>query len=179
MTSAGNRREKTIDRSRARGQTLAMRFALILLLSLFALPALAQGWGHYDNARFGYGLDIPPGFVGQGESGNGDGQAFALAGKPIALLVWGGLLAMTDFEGEVAARLRDDAQAGWSLTYQAVTPRWASWSGQKGSRILYRRLVALCDGASYGAFSAEYSIADRVMMDAAVERMAGSLRGAC
>jgi len=156
-----------------------MRFVLALLLSLFTLPALAQGWGHYDNARFGYGVDIPPGFVGQGESGNGDGQAFALAGKPIDLVVWGGLPITGDFEGEVTDRMGRDADAGWGLTYQAVTPRWASWSGTRGGRILYRRMVALCGGESYAAFSAEYSIADRVMMDAAVERMAGSLRGAC
>lgn len=155
-----------------------MRFVLALLLSLLALPALAQGWGHYDNARFAYGVDIPPGFVGQGESANGDGQAFVLAGKPIDLRVWGGML-LGGLDAEVAARMAEDADAGWGLTYQAVTPRWASWSGMSGGRIIYKRMVALCDGESFAAFSAEYSIADRVMMDAAMERMAGSLRGAC
>lgn len=155
-----------------------MRSFLLILFALFATPVLAQGWAPYDNARFGYSIDIPPGFSGQGESDNGDGQAFAADGKPIDLLVWGGE-ALEGFEAEIAQRMAWDADEAWKITYQATTPRWASWSAIKGFRILYQRLVLLCDGSSYAAFRAEYSVTDSAEMDPVIERLVRSLRGNC
>ncbi|MGB3337588.1 MAG: hypothetical protein WBA73_10450 [Devosia sp.] len=155
-----------------------MRIILVVILALFAAPAFAQGRDHYDNGRFGYGIDIPPGFAGNGESDNGDGQAFATHGKPIDLLVWGAHL-LEGFETEVAQRMSWDGDEGWNVTYQATTPRWASWSAIKGSRILYQRMVLLCDGASYAAFRAEYSVTDSAEMGPVVERLVQSLRGNC
>ena len=81
-----------------------MRALFLLALMLIASPALAQFWGHYENARFGYAIDVPPDFVGQGESDNGDGQVFLLLGAEQALTVWGGHLLDT-FEQEVADRV--------------------------------------------------------------------------
>lgn len=157
-----------------------MRTIVLILFALFTAPAFAQGWLHYDNARFGFGIDIPPGFAGQGESENGDGQAFTTEGKPIDLLVWGGNLMEPDFESEVAAAMGYTEEAGWNLTYQASTPRWASFSGTQGDRILYQRLILLCDGMSYASFHVEYSTRDRAEMDPAVEQMVASLKaGAC
>lgn len=153
-----------------------MRIAVLLLLALFAAPASAQE--RYDNARFGFSIDLPSGFAGQGESDNGDGQAFAFAGKPIDLVVWGGNL-MADFETEVAQRMQWATDEAWNITYQATTPRWASYSAVKGSRILYQRMVLLCDGASYAAFQAEYSVVNAADMDPTVEKLVQSLRGDC
>jgi hypothetical protein len=153
-----------------------MRTLLLFLLVLMTLPALAQGWDRYDNTRFGYFIDLPFGFVAQGESAYGDGQSFAMPGKPIDLSVWGGLIG-ADFEQEVARRIAQDGAGGWSVTYQAVTPGWASWSSIKGDRIAYERLITLCDGSSYAAFRAEYSSRDRPLMDPIVEQIAGSLKG--
>ena len=153
-----------------------MRFILTIIFVLLAAPASAQGWDRYDNGRFGYSIDIPPGFSGQGESDNGDGQAFAAAGKPIDLLVWGGNL-LEGFEAEVGQRMSWDEDEAWNITYRVTTPRWASWSALKGSRILYQRLVLLCDGTSYAAFRAEYSVTDSADMDPVIERLVGSLRG--
>jgi hypothetical protein len=157
--------------------TGGMRLILILF-ALLTAPAFAQGWERYDNARFGYSIDIPPSFLGRGESDNGDGQAFAPDGKPIDVLVWGGYL-LEDFEAEVTQRMAWDAEESWNLTYQATTPRWASWSAIKGSRILYQRLVLLCDGSSYAAFRAEYSVTDSAEMNPVIERLVQSLRGNC
>lgn len=158
------------------GRFRVMRLFLSLIFTLLALPAFAQGWDHYENGRFGYGIDIPPGFAAAGESDNGDGQAFSADGKPIDLLVWGGNL-MEGFEAEVAQRMAWDEEEAWNITYQATTPRWASWSAIKGFRILYQRLVLLCDGASYAAFRAEYSVTDSAEMNPVVEKLVQSLRG--
>lgn len=156
-----------------------MRALLFLLMALTIVPAFAQGWVRYENVRFGYFIDLPPDFVAQGESANGDGQSFALPGKPIDLGVWGGQIS-SNFEQEVAWRIAQDDAEGWNLAYQASTPRWASWSSMKGDRIAYQRLIILCDGSSYAAFRAEYSGRDRLLMDPIVEQLAGSLKsGAC
>ena len=155
-----------------------MRSLLIALFALLATPAFAQGWEHYENARFGYGVDIPPGFENQNFSDNGDGATFAAGGNPTYLMVWGGNLT-GGFEEEVSQRMAWGESEAWNTTYQASTPRWASWSAIKGFRILYQRMVLLCDGTSYAAFRAEYSVTDASEMDPVIERLVQSLRGNC
>ena len=112
-----------------------MRALLVLALMLIASPALAQFWGHHENARFGYAIDVPPDFVGQGESDNGDGQAFLRLGAEQVLTVWGGHLLDT-FEEEAAERIASASAENWGVSYQASTPQWAMFSGQRDHRIV-------------------------------------------
>jgi hypothetical protein len=155
-----------------------MRLFLTLIFALLASPAFAQGWARYDNVPFGYSVDIPPDFFVQSESEAEDGQTYAARGKPSYLIIWGGQL-MGDFDSDVARRMAWDEDEVWTIANQTTTPRWANWSAVKGSRLLYQRMIQLCDGASYAAFRAEYSVTDATTMDATVERMAQSLRGNC
>jgi hypothetical protein len=165
-----------LRRSEVAGTLASMRL-ILLILALLTAPALAQGWERYDNARFGYAIDIPPGFVGDGESDNGDGQSFYDATGAKGLLLWGGSL-MGDFEGEVASAIEyAQAENGWNITYEATTPRWASFSALKGFRILYQRMILLCDGSSYAAFRAEYSVTDSAEMEPVVEKLVQTLKG--
>src|SRR3954470_20475001 len=99
-----------------------MRLLLALLLML-PLPAVAADWGHYTNARFGYVIDVPPGFVAQGEADNGDGQVFKM--PTATLTVFGGNVMEADFESEVVARERYAEQEKWAITYQVSTPQKA------------------------------------------------------
>ena len=92
--------------------------------------------------------------------------------------MWSGNL-LGDLEAEVARRMEGDADEAWNISYQAVTPRWASWSAVKGARIAYQRMLLLCNGTSYGAFRIEYSVTDSTEMDPVIERMVASLRGNC
>lgn len=150
-----------------------MRLLLALLL-LLPLPATAAGWDHYTNARFGYAVDVPPGFVAQGESDNGDGQVFK---TPTATLtVFGGNVMEADFESEVVARERYAEQDGWAITYNVSTPQKASWSGKHGARILYGRMIALCGGQQFGSFELEYSSADLNVFNPIVDRLVSSLK---
>lgn len=156
-----------------------MRLLLALLLSL-PVPAMAADWSHYANARFGYAIDVPPGFVAQGESDNGDGQVFK---TPTAMLtVYGGNVMAADFEAEVAQREQFARDDGWAITYQVSTPQKASWSGKRGGRILYGRLIALCGGSQFANFELQYSSADLKRFNAVVERLVSSLKasgGSC
>src|SRR3569833_3369173 len=97
-----------------------MRLLLALLL-LLPLPATAAEWSHYTNVRFGYAIDVPPGFVAQGEADNGDGQKFK---TPTATLtVFGGNVMEADFEAEVGARGGGAAGGGGAGAGRGATPR--------------------------------------------------------
>jgi hypothetical protein len=162
-------------------QNRMMRFVLALILGLAALPALAQVWTHYPNTRFAYSLDIPPGFVGEGESANGDGQVFYVPNGLQELRAWGGLLgvATETFPEEATARLQSDMGEGWAITYQAGTPQWAVWSGMRNGYVLYQRMILLCDGQSYAAFRLTHPAADTGRMHGVVEGLVRSLRPEC
>lgn len=159
-----------------------MRIALAILATLtLALPALAQApWGIYENARYGFALDIPPGFEGQGESDNGDGQVFLLDGRVGRLTVWGGLIVTEpDFESEARTRLAQDTEAGWGLLAQSTTATWATWSASKSGRVLHQHMIQLCDGASYAALRLDYAQVDRSRLDPLVDQLIASLVPVC
>jgi hypothetical protein len=144
----------------------------VLIALLFASPVLAEDWGRYSNDRFGYAVDVPPGFSWGRESDNGDGRAFRDGTRKLS--VWGGNIVEDSFESAARAAIGFAADDGWAITYQAVAPDWASFSGTQGQRVLYERMIALCDGR-YAAFQLEYSAPDIGRMTPVVERLVQSL----
>ena len=152
-----------------------MRWLLALLL-LLPVAAEAAGWGHYSNPRFGYGIDVPPGFAAQGESDNGDGQVFR--GPRATLTVYGGNIAEGDFESEARRRQSYASSDGWGITYQVSTPAKASFSGTQGGRILYARMIALCGGSQFAAFELTYGAASINAYDPIIDRLVASFKPA-
>lgn len=150
------------------------RLLALLVLILVAAPALAAGWDRYENARFGYVIDVPPDFTGNGESANGDGQGFQNLSRGQGLVVWGGH-ALDGFEGEVAAGLELLVQDGWNPGQQTVTPSWASVSAVKGQRIRHLRMIALC-GDSFAGYALDYMATDATAMAPLLVRMDRSLQ---
>lgn len=147
---------------------------LALAIALAPLAAQAADWGHYVNERFGVEADVPPGFTAGEPPANGDGLGFS---TPTAKLsIYGSLIVEGDFESTVQQLMAWDRQDGWNLSYQKATPSWASWSGKKGSRIVYTRAIRMCGGDAYGAFRLEYSAADLKAFDPVVERLVRSLK---
>lgn len=150
-----------------------MRTLLALIVALLATPVFAAEWGHYVNERFGVEADVPPGFEAGAPPENGDGLAFS---TPTAKLsIYGSLIVDGDFESTVRQAIEWNKDDGWNITYEASTPSWASWSGKKGSRILYVRAIRMCGGDMYGAFELEYSEADLGAFDPVVDRLVRSL----
>ena len=154
----------------------AMRLALFIFALLFAAPAFADDWKRYENGRFGYGVDVPPTFTWGRESDNGDGRAFRDGARRLS--VWGGNIAEGDFESAAHAAIEYATGEGWTITYQAITPDWLSYSATQGVRVRYARMVALCDG-QYAAFRLEYPAFDIGAMNPVVERLVETLRGGC
>ena len=125
--------------------------AIFLILFSFTAPVFAA---RYENARFGYSLDVPEGFDWLPESDNGDGRRFVCALKAGKFSspdgefsVWAGynvldhsLKEAADFaaQGHRIAYRRVNAQEGWFVL---------SWLDEKG-RIVYRR-DWLKDGTFY------------------------------
>ena len=151
-----------------------MRALLVCVVLFLAPSAFAADWSHYVNVRYGFATDVPPGFAGQGEAANSDGQVFA---TPTAeLRVFGANIFASDFEAEVREREASDAADGWGLTYKVSTPAAASWSGRQGGRILYVRAIALCAGTQIGVIRFTYMRSDLAAFDPVVERLVRAFR---
>ncbi len=159
------------------GETV-LKHALLLIAGLFiAIPVLAaESWTRYSNPRFDYSADVPPGFTLTAESDNGDGATFD-AKDGARLLIYGAYVEDGAFAADIRQRIIWDNQKGWQITYEKVTPRWASYSGARGADILYSRAVALCDG-SIAYFQLTYPRQTLKAYNSLVGRMVKSLRPA-
>jgi hypothetical protein len=138
-------------------------------------PEMGRNWSRYGNARYGYWIDIPPGFSTVSESSNGDGGVSRSGDGKAELRIWGGYRTEGDFEHEIGWRIDQDRLDGWTVSYQRRNARWASWSGLQRGRIFYERAIPVCgDGVSY--FRLEYGKDQRKTFDPLVNRLVTSLR---
>ncbi|MGB8313467.1 MAG: hypothetical protein WCE69_03175 [Aestuariivirga sp.] len=154
-----------------------MRLAVSFLV-LFASAAFAGDWTSYSNARFGVGIDVPPGFVNDMPApANGDGLTFHSADGKAELLVWGNNLADEDFNQHVAARLKSDTEDGWNISYVAGVDGtgWQVYSGTRKGRLLYAKSISSCKNTQAVHFRIEYPQAQKNDYDPVVERLSKSL----
>jgi hypothetical protein len=153
-----------------------LKYTLLLIVAFFtAIPVLAaDGWIRYSNPRFGYAAEAPPGFTLTQESDNGDGATFE-SKDGARLLIFGAFVEGGAFTADIRQRIAWDNQQGWQVTYDKVTPGWASYSGARGGDILYSRAVTLCDdSAAY--FQLTYPRKALKAYNSLVSRMVTSLR---
>lgn len=160
-----------------------MRSASVILfagavLGAATLQASTDDWSRYDNPRFAYTIDVPPGFSALSEAENGDGGVASSADGKAELRVWGANLVDRDFGVDIADRVRSDASEGWAISYDRRTADKASWSGSRKDRVFYARAVEGCDGAAI-YFRLEHDRSQLKLYDAVVSRLVKSLRGTC
>jgi hypothetical protein len=156
-----------------------LRHALLLTAALSASsPSLAaDGWSNYSNPRFGYSAAVPPGFTLHREADNGDGATFRSGDGRSELSIYGTMIEDGEFSGDAHEQIGRDRDGGWTITYDKVTPGWASYSGSRFADILYVRGIALCDGtAAY--FHLRYPRDALKTFNGAISRMVKSLRPA-
>ncbi|WP_312841710.1 hypothetical protein [Sinorhizobium psoraleae] len=151
-------------------------FAFALLWGL-ALPAAAEDdWHPYANPRFGYTVDIPPGFeMRQGAADDGDGASFHADDNGATLAVFGSHPPDGDFETDVADHISLETQNDWRMLFSRVTPAWASFSGARNGEVFYARAIALCDGSA-AYFRLQYRKNPLTSFDGIISRMAEALR---
>ena len=151
----------------------------ILALILLSSSAIAAEWSSYENARFGATIDIPPGFVNDvPEPANGDGLTFHSVDRKAELLVWGNNLVDEDFNQDVAARLKSDAEDGWNISYVSGVngSGWQVYSGTREGRLLYAKSISSCKESQALHFRIEYPESQKTTYDPVVARLAKSLK---
>ncbi|MCA0433936.1 MAG: hypothetical protein LCH46_11810 [Proteobacteria bacterium] len=154
-----------------------MRFLLVFFLGTTA--AFASDWSHYQNARFGVEIDIPPGFVNDvPEPENGDGLTYHTTGGDAELLVWGTHVTADSFADEADDRLDGEIGQLWQISYVKRSDDGSSliYSGSKDGRIVYAKSLSACKGTLSVNFRIEYPADQKQNYDAVVSRLASSLK---
>jgi hypothetical protein len=147
---------------------------LTALLLFSAAPALAADWWSYENARFGYAIELPSEFRLLARPNDGDGLTLTPADQSARLLVFGTNIPSGDFSTQANIRVALAKDDGWQISYSKSTSRGISFSGTKQGRIVYVRGVALCNGAA-AFFQMDYPKANMQRYDAVVMRLVRSL----
>jgi len=147
-------------------------------LAVAAMQASVADWNRYDNPRFSYAIDIPPGFSDVSEAQNSDGGVSNSADGKAELRVWGGYLVDRSFKSDVEERVQSDSSNGWNISYDRRAASAASWSGSKNGRVFYARAMTGCDDSAI-YFRLEYEHSQLKVYDAIVSRLVKSLHGMC
>lgn len=155
-----------------------MRVFLVCLLLMASLSATvaAEEWKTYANDRFGYAIELPPGFAVTEEAANGDGVTLSTEDGQATLYVFAAYMTEGDFTAEITERIRyADIDDGWKIDFKRIAKTGASYSGTLAGRVLYGRGVPLCDGA-VAYFQLEYPEARHAAYDPIVKHLVDSLK---
>lgn len=166
-----------------------MRRGLWMLVTLAALvvghKALAQdlGWQSYVNARYGYSIDIPTGFLRPlPPPPNGDGLGFENSDRTVHVSVFGAMNALElTFDQYYQAALDDPALG--RVTYRRKTDRWYALSGYRSvdlgsgpqEMIFYTRIAIDDAGTAISGLNMLFPPSLKEFMDPIVTRMSRSL----
>ncbi len=145
--------------------------ALLVALLAITSPIPAPGWGHYTNQLYGYGIDVPPGLIGRGEAGNGDGQDFT---SPTITLMVRAEPTPDGFEASIRDWRAWESKQGWNMVFEMVTPTQASVSAKRPGWLMEMRAITLC-GDAVAKFQLEYMTAEAAAMQPVIARLAASL----
>ncbi len=147
-----------------------MRAVLAGVLMLAMAPALADEWRRYENQRYGYAVDVPPGLLWRGESGSGDGQDFT---SPTVTLSLRGEPTPEGLEAAVRDWREWEAGQGWNVVYEMMTPTRASVSAKRPGWLMEMRAIGLC-GDAMVKLQLEYGTADVAAMQPVIDRLVAS-----
>lgn len=150
-----------------------MRSILALALMVMATPALAQVWGHYSNDRFGYSIEVPPGFTSKGDGQTEDGQVFHRPESEQELTIWGGELP-DGFEANFFASMDKAVANYWRLGDEEVSAEWTQFQAFRVYSGMTERHIVLCDGTSFAAFRLEYPVRDLAAMEMVTKELVRS-----
>lgn len=148
-----------------------MRTWTLALLLAVSPVAAAEGWRDYDNAAFGYAIELPIAFGIE----QADEARLLLRDGPRTLEVFGLDLAPLDFAQAVTLAMGASVEEGFAVVAQMVTPQQAQWHAVAGERQLAVALVPLC-GSAVAGFELRYQQIDGIEMQAIISRLEASLR---
>ncbi|UHQ19588.1 hypothetical protein LVB87_15585 [Lysobacter sp. KIS68-7] len=159
------------------GSTTTAESALVTLKALplvFLLPLATQAADHYTfygNSRFGFTLEVPTDvFAPQGESDNGDGQAFSSKDDKAEIRAYGSSLMEPEFPC-TASSVFDQG----TTTYMSVDGGTSVASGYNGGSVFYVKTIRAKDRCLNLVIT--YPSRDRARFDAIVKRVSSSFKG--
>lgn len=142
----------------------------ICLIWLSAETKAEDGWGLYENPRFGFVIPVPPGMSATPPPTNGDGRGFVSGDGQIHLSAWGSF--NVDGFSDVKKRWKEElAVEGRTVTYKRKTSEWFVVSGIEadGTHFYYRHTA----NAKYAAgWMIRYPANEEARLSAWVERIA-------
>lgn len=148
------------------------RLPLVLALALLlALPALGAAT-LYRNARYGFQIRVPEGFVAAPAPANEDGRTFRQSGGRAELLVWGWNNVLDEELAEALARAKADA--GRPIAFESQGRKWYVLSWTDGRQIVYQK--AFLGQGSGAAFRLTYPVARKSAFDPIVRSLEKSFR---
>jgi len=136
-----------------RRRTHIPRILIIVLLTSTwigtgAAAPTSSDWTPYLVSRFNFVFDIPPGYqlAEKMRDEHMEGGKFQSIDEPTdTLTIWGMDLPLKDFRLEVEHEKQKHKAAGWDITYERITPKWAAYSGVKDGLIRYMKAITVCD----------------------------------
>ncbi len=162
-----------------------MKKILISTLALFMLsscsapqnpavvaPPVSTAPIHYVNDRFAFIVTVPSEFIAQGESDNGDGQAFATRNNRAEIRAWGGHLMEPEIECSANAMFADELP---QPTYEHAQSGTSVVSGSIGGDIFYAKVIRTVDRCL--GLTIKYPASEKAIYDPAVSTLAGSFKG--
>jgi hypothetical protein len=159
-----------------------MRAACTLVYIGCAVGAMAQRpaeppeFATYANARFGFAVSYPKSLLPQGESTNGDGQAFESKDKTFKLLVWGQHNALDHTVAEeYEFRMMSPRKKDLKVTYKVVKPGWFVYSGVANGVIVYEKTI-LVEGV-FKTVYLEYPLRMKDALNGVVNKIIASFTG--
>jgi hypothetical protein len=152
-----------------------LRFGLLLLFALTGGAAGAQTlmWSNYANVRYAFSGCYPGNlFSGQGESDDGDGQAFSAADGAKILMY--GAYVMPDppddnLHDELALDEASELGASGKAVLQRLKPDYFAFSGYSGNQIVYEKTLLSDD--KFITFLFTYPTARRALYDPLIAPM--------
>lgn len=154
----------------------AQTLGLAALLLAGASTAQASDWQAYDNPRFGFSVEVPPGWNAQPPSDNGDGQVWTAPDGKGEIRAWGAFRDTAE-SLEDAMEAAGTASDGETVTYRRRKAGEIVVSGLGAGAIFYKRAVLTCRDGLWTTVLLTYPEAQKKAYDAIVARVARSLKG--
>lgn len=153
-------------------------YVALIAMAMLKSIALGAGWQPYVNERFGAAADVPADYSAGDPPANGDGLTFTSPDGAATISIWGALATVTDESfADYATRLvSHDKDDGWDVSYSAGKSDWFAFSGSKGDRIFYEKVIKACNGEIANHVRLEYPVARKKEFDPIVAHVAKSLR---
>ena len=140
-----------------------------------ALPAAAQTWKSFRNARFGTSIEYPDRFRPGRPPENGGGLSFA-GNDGANFLIYGSHNALEHDLAGLESFIKENRESGETITYETRGPNWFVISGTRGDTEFYERYLLSHNRSIVNGFVITYPVRLRTAYDQIVTRMSRSFR---